>query len=62
VRIWATKIFRSSFQKGFEHAAIAMIAGAGLGEGGVAFEHCYPDWGLHVGEVDKGFDSHGLLR
>ena len=62
MRIWATKIFRSSFQKGFEHAAIAMIAGAGLGEGGVAFEHCYPDWGLHVGEVDKGFDSHGLLR
>lgn len=57
MRIWATKIFRSSFQKGFKHAAIAMIAGAGLGEGRIAFEHCYPDWGLHVGEVDKGFDT-----
>ena len=32
-------------------------AGTGLGEGRVAFEHRYPDWGLHVGEVDKGFDT-----
>jgi hypothetical protein len=57
VRIWTTKIFRSGFQKGFKYTAIAMIAGVGLGEGRVAFEHCYPDWGLHVGEVDKGFDT-----
>jgi hypothetical protein len=57
MRIWATNILGSGFQKGFKHASVAMIAGAGLGEGRVAFEHCYPDWGLHGGEVDKGIDT-----
>jgi hypothetical protein len=57
VRIWATKILCSGFQKSFKHASVAMIAGAGLGEGRVAFEHCYPDWGLHVGEADKGIGT-----
>lgn len=48
VRVWLAQILCSSLKERFEHASIAVIAGFGVGQGCIAFEHCYSDWGLHV--------------
>ena len=40
VRIWPSQILRPGFQKGFKDASVAVVPGAGLGKGSVAFKDC----------------------